>query len=130
MAYEFNHLHLRAPDPEKTANWYVKAFDFRIIDDTTRDTGMRFIRCQTTDGTRVNISSVPTNETLGAADASPHWGLEHFGLNVDNLDAELERLKSLEVEVVDGPRDGPNGMRIAFIKVPGDVRIELMQLPR
>ena len=130
MAYEFNHLHIKAPDPEKTVSWYVKAFGFRIVDDTGRDTGARFIRCQTADGTRVNISSAGTNEPMGKGDASTHWGLEHFGLNVDDLDAEIERLKGLDAELVDGPRVGLGGQRVAFIKVPGDVRIELMQPPQ
>ena len=44
MAYEFNHVHLKASDPEKTANWYVKAFNFKIISDTVRPVGDRFVR--------------------------------------------------------------------------------------
>jgi catechol-2,3-dioxygenase len=28
MGYRINHIHLKAPDPRKTADWYVKAFDF------------------------------------------------------------------------------------------------------
>ena len=33
MPYEFEHVHLKAPDPEKTANWYVEAFKFEIFSD-------------------------------------------------------------------------------------------------
>lgn len=130
MAHEFNHVHLKAPDPGKTADWYVKAFDFRIIEDTIRATGNRFIRCQTPDGIVVNISGARTNEVVGKGDASVHWGLEHFGLNVDNLDAEIRRLKGLGAELLEGPTDASGGLRVAFIKVPDDVRIELLQLPR
>ena len=35
MTYNFNHVHLKAPDPGKTADWYVAAFDFEIVDDQT-----------------------------------------------------------------------------------------------
>ena len=28
MAFRINHIHLKAPDPRKTAEWYVTAFDF------------------------------------------------------------------------------------------------------
>ena len=56
MAYEFNHVHLKAPDPKKTADWYVQAFNFNIVSDAVRASGDRFIRCQTTDGVVVNIS--------------------------------------------------------------------------
>ena len=127
MAYKFDHVHLKAPDPEKTANWYVKAFDFRIVSDTVRVFGDRFIRCETSDGTRVNISEAKTNEEMNNGDAGAHWGLEHFGIAVEDLDAEIERLRGLGAELLEGPVDVPNGPRIAFVKAPDDVRVELLQ---
>ena len=35
MGYRINHIHLKSPDPRKTAEWYVKAFDFEITGDET-----------------------------------------------------------------------------------------------
>ena len=128
MAYEFNHVHIKAQDPEKTANWYVKAFDFKILSDSVRDFGDRFIRCQTSDGVAVNVSNERTGEQLGGGDATAHFGIEHFGINVDDIDAEIERLKGLGADLMEGPIDVPNGPRIAFVKAPDDVRIEIMQL--
>ncbi len=130
MAYEFNHVHLKAPDPKKTADWYVQAFNFQIVSDAVRPSGDRFIRCQTPDGVVVNISGARTAEQMGGGDATVHWGIEHFGLNVDDMDAELERLKGFGAEVMEGPIDVDNGPRIAFIRAPDDVRIELLQLAR
>ena len=130
MAYEFNHVHLKAPDPEITANWYVRAFDFRIVSDTVRHFGDRFIRCRTADGIAVNISGARTNEQMGEGDAAPHWGLEHFGLNVDDMDAEIERLEGLGAQVMEGPIVMPDGRRITFIKVPNEVRVELIEIPK
>ncbi len=127
MAYGLNHVHLKAPDPEKTANWYVKAFDFKIISDTVRDWGDRFIRCETPNGIPVNISGARTDEQMGEGSAIAHWGIEHFGLDVDDMDAELERLTGLGAKVLEGPVDSPSGSRIAFIEVPDSVRIELIQ---
>jgi len=129
LAYEFNHVHLKASDPEKTANWYVKAFNFEILSVATRSFGDKFVITRTADGVTVNISSARTNEKLGEGDAVPHWGLEHFGLNVDDMDSEIARLTGLGAELMEGPIDVPNGPRIAFIKAPDDVRIELLQLP-
>ena len=129
MAYEFNHVHLKAPDPKKTADWYVRAFNFHIVSDTVRSLGDRFIRCQTPDGAVINISGARTGEQMGGGDATVHWGIEHFGLNVDDMDAEIERLKGFGAELMEGPSNVPNGPRIAFIKAPDDVRIELLQLP-
>lgn len=129
MAYEFNHVHLKAPDPKATADWYVEAFGFTILNDTVRPVGDRFIRCQTSDGVAVNISGARTNEALEDGNADVHWGLEHFGINVDDMDAEIERLTGLGAVLKEGPLDNPGGLRIAFIAAPDDTRIELLQLP-
>lgn len=131
MAYEFEHIHLKAPDPEKTANWYVKAFNFEIFNDRgVRPTGDRFIECKSEDGTIFRISGARTDEKMGTGDADVHYGLEHFGITVDDMDAEIERLTGLGAELAEGPISNPGGPTIAFIKVPDDVRIELLQLPK
>ncbi len=129
MVYKFNHIHLKAPDPEKTANWYVKAFDFTIVSDSVRVYGDRFIRCQTTDGTVINISGARTDEQMNEGDAAAHWGLEHFGIEVEDLEIEIKRLESLGAELLEGPIDTQSGLRLAFIQAPDNVRIELLQLP-
>ena len=130
MAYEFEHIHLKAPDPEKTANWYVKAFKFEIFNDRgVRPSGDRFIECKSEDGTIFRISGARTDEKMGTGDADVHYGLEHFGITVDDMDAEIERLEALGAELAEGPISNPGGPTIAFIKVPDDVRIELLQLP-
>ena len=128
MAYNFNHVHLKAPDPEKTANWYVKAFNFEIFSDAVRPSGDRFIQCRTTDGVIVRISGARTGESMGDGDASPHYGLEHFGLTVDDLDEDLKRLGDLGAKLLEGPIETPTGSKIAFIEAPDGVRIELLQL--
>ncbi len=100
MAYEFDHVHLKAADPGAVAQWYVKAFNFKVVSDSVRMWGDRFIRCETPDGAAVNISGARTDEKMGDADASAHWGLEHFGIKVDDLDAEIDKLKEeIEAEV-------------------------------
>jgi catechol 2,3-dioxygenase-like lactoylglutathione lyase family enzyme len=131
MPYRINHIHLKAPDPRSTADWYVKAFNFKIVSDETRAFGDRFVRCQSEDGgMTVNISGARTGETLGSGDANPHHGLEHFGLDTDDIDAEIARLEGLGATKMEGPIRMPNGGAIAFIKAPDDVRLELIQAPK
>jgi lactoylglutathione lyase len=128
MGYRINHIHLKAPDPRKTADWYVKAFDFTIVSDTTRVFGDRFIRCQSANGgMAVNISGARAGETLGHGDASPHHGLEHFGFDSENLEKDIERLQGLGAELLEGPTQVPNGPRIAFMRAPDDCRVELIE---
>jgi len=131
MPFRINHIHLKASDPEKTANWYVSAFKFKIVSDETRVFGDRFIRCQSEDGgMAVNISGARTGEKLGPGDAMPHEGLEHFGLDTDDIDAEIARLEGLGATKLEGPIVNPNGGKIAFVKAPDNVRLELIQAPR
>jgi predicted enzyme related to lactoylglutathione lyase len=129
MPYRINHIHLKAADPKKTADWYVQAFNFKIMDDSVRSFGDRFIRCQSEDGgMAVNISGARSGETLGNGDAMPHHGLEHFGLDTPDIEAEIERLKGFGAVLLEGPISMPNGGKIAFIKAPDDVRLELIQV--
>lgn len=127
MAYEFDHVHLKAPDPKATADWYVSAFGFEIISDAVRPWGDRFLRCETSDGAVVNISSARTDEKMGESDASAHYGLEHMGIKVEDMAAEIPRLTSMGAQLMEGPVDVPGGPIIAFIKAPGGVRVELLQ---
>ena len=130
MSYSFNHVHLKSSDPGKTADWYVQAFGFEIVnDENPRPQGDRFIRCRTKDGVAINISGARTGELMGEGDATAHWGLEHFGIEVDDIEAELKRLEELGAEVLEGPTRTATGLSIAFIQAPDDVRIEVMQLP-
>lgn len=130
MSYSFNHVHLKSSDPGKTADWYVQAFGFEIVnDENPRPQGDRFIRCRTKDGVAINISGARTGELMGEGDATAHWGLEHFGIEVDDIEAELKRLEGLGAEVLEGPTRTATGLSIAFIQAPDDVRIEVMQLP-
>ncbi|PWU18070.1 MAG: hypothetical protein C5B48_15235 [Candidatus Rokuibacteriota bacterium] len=128
MAYRINHIHLKAPDPRKTAEWYVKAFAFQIVSDETRVFGDRFVRCQSEDGgMMVNISGARTGETLGPGDASAHHGLEHFGFDSASLETDITRLEGLGARLLEGPIQIPNGPRIAFLWAPDDVRVELIE---
>ncbi|HEY2995664.1 MAG TPA: VOC family protein [Methylomirabilota bacterium] len=128
MAFRINHIHLKAPDPRKTAEWYVGAFNFKIVGDETRVFGDRFIRCTSEDGAlAVNISGARKNETLGPGDAAAHHGLEHFGFDSENLEADIARLEKLGARLLEGPIQNPNGPRIAFLRAPDDVRVELVE---
>ena len=128
MAYRINHIHLKAPDPRKTAEWYANAFAFKILSDEVRVFGDRFVRCQSEDGgMMVNISGARSGETLGPGDARAHHGLEHFGFDSESLEADIARLEGLGARLLEGPIQVPNGPRIAFLWAPDDVRVELIE---
>ncbi|HJM89406.1 MAG TPA: VOC family protein [Dehalococcoidia bacterium] len=127
MAFAINHIHLKSQDPGKTADWWVQAFDFKILSDEEREGGLRFLRCESTNGVTVNISGFPEGATFGSGDASLHEGLEHFGLDSENLEADIARLEAMGAKLLDGPIEGAGTIRICFMQAPDDVRIELIQ---
>ena len=127
MSYTFDHVHLKAKDPKAVADWYVKAFNFTIFNDTTRVFRDRVIQCKTEDGITINVSGPRTDEKLREGDPTAHFGIEHFGIKVSDIEKEISRLTDLGATLLEGPIDVPNGPLIGFIKAPENVRIELMQ---
>ena len=75
----------------------------------------------------VNISGARTSERMGSGDAMPHYGLEHFGFDSTDLDADIARLTGLGAKLLEGPIQNPNGPRIAFLHGPDDTRLELVE---
>ena len=130
MPYRINHIHLKAPDPRKTADWYVQAFRFKILSDDVRVFGDRFVRCASEDGFFVNISGARSGERLGPGDANAHHGLEHFGFDSEHLETDIARLEGLGAKLLEGPIQVPNGPRICFMRAPDDTRIELIEPPK
>lgn len=127
MPYLVNHIHLKSSDPGTTADWFVRAFNVEIVSDSVRDFGDRFIITKTEGGLAINISSERSGETLGPGDANVHYGLEHFGFDTDDIDADFARLEAMGAEIKEGPIALPDGRKIGFIAAPGDIRIELIQ---
>jgi catechol 2,3-dioxygenase-like lactoylglutathione lyase family enzyme len=131
MPFRINHIHIKALDPRRTAEWWEKAFAFRIESDETRPFGDRFVRCRTEDGGMiVSISNARTGETLGPGNASAHLGLEHFAIETASMEADIARLTKLGARLQEGPLTAPNGVRFAFLAVPDEVRLELLELPK
>jgi catechol 2,3-dioxygenase-like lactoylglutathione lyase family enzyme len=130
MPFRINHIHIKAADPRKAAEWWVSAFRFKILSDETRPFGDRFVRCQAEGGMLVTISNARTGETLAPGHSSAHFGLEHFAVEVDDIEAEIARLQKLGAKFQEGPLLAPNGVRFAFLGAPDEVRVELVQLPK
>lgn len=126
MPFNVNHIHLKSSDPRKTAAWFVEAFNVEIVSERVRPTGDLFITTMTEGGLAINISAEKDGEVLGPADADAHYGLEHFGFDTDDMDADIERLVRLGAVLKETPSDQGGGVIIGFIAAPGDIRIELI----
>jgi catechol 2,3-dioxygenase-like lactoylglutathione lyase family enzyme len=79
---------------------------------------------------RRNVSSKPegTSDERAVAELN-RLGLEHFGFDVEDLEAELDRLERAGIRIVLPLTEVVGGTRLAYIEGPDDVLIELVQRP-
>ena len=130
MPFRINHIHIKASDPPKAVEWWTNAFGFKVLSDETRPFGDRFIRCADDAGMMLSSPTPAPARRWAAGSASAHFGLEHFAIEIDDIEAEIERLEKLGAKLQEGPLRAPNGVLFAFLGAPDDVRLELVQLPK
>ncbi len=122
-----NHIHLRSTNTRKAAAWYVDMLGAVIVRETESPAGVSV--ALDIGGTRVNVAPQPLDQTIPKGSAEVHLGLEHFGMQTDDLEGLLARLKPRGLEILEPLRATPTGLKIVFVRAPDDVRIELMQVP-
>jgi catechol 2,3-dioxygenase-like lactoylglutathione lyase family enzyme len=122
-AFKYDHVHLRSPDPEETARYYEKMFGAEIIRSVQSD-GRERIDLNL-GGLTVFIAKVDPDK-VGPPPEPPFQGLEHLGLSVHPIDEAIAELKKKGAEVTREPTTIRPGVRIAFIRGPQNVHIELL----
>jgi lactoylglutathione lyase len=122
-AFKYDHVHLRSPDPEETARYYEKMFGAEIIRSLQSD-GRERIDLDLC-GLTVFIAKVEPGKTA-APPEPPYQGLEHLGLTVSPIDGAVAELKKKGAEFTMEPTTIRPGVRIAFMRGPQNVHIELV----
>ncbi len=130
MAYAINHVHIRSLDPHESAAWYVKHFGAKIVSEREVMPGTITIGMELGGPVRLNVSSKPEGSSDERAVAELNrLGLEHFGFGVEDLEAELKRLKASGIRIVLPLTEVVGGTRLAYVEGPDGVLIELVQRP-
>jgi catechol 2,3-dioxygenase-like lactoylglutathione lyase family enzyme len=75
---------------------------------------------------KIYLRTAKPQEIVIQNEAHTCYGFHHFGLQVEDLSRVYEDLHSAGVEFTVLPKDTPSG-RLAFIKGPDDILIELYQ---
>lgn len=124
--FTWEHIHLRSPDPAATAAWYQDKLGAEVIR-TPQPDGATRIDLLLGGGQKVFIA--PANPALSTASPpdAPYFGLEHLGLTVTDIDAATAELKAKGVHFTLDPMTARPGVRIAFLRGPENVSIELIQ---
>ena len=128
MPYSINHVHIRSNDPHASAAWYTQHFGAKVLGAREVMPGTITVSMDAGGPVRLNISSKPQGTPDHPAVAELNrLGLEHFGFDVDDIDADIARLQAAGVRVVLPITEVHGGTRLAYIEGPDDVLIELVQ---
>ncbi len=102
---KLRHLGIRTEDTGKLASFYVDVFDMKVIHKSKEEGGTIFL----SDG-YFNLAIIPNKDQN-----SPN-GLYHFGFEVENGEAIVDKMKKINPNKLPKPR--PNGQTLC-----GDPRV-------
>jgi lactoylglutathione lyase len=122
--FVYDHVHLRSPDPDATAQYYERMFGAKVIK-SVMSNGLPRTDMEL-GGVMVFIAQVPADAGLHEKPEGSYVGLDHLGLRVKNIDAVVAELKAKGADFTVEPRTIRPGVRIAFLKGPQNVLIELL----
>ncbi len=120
----WDHVHLRSPDPEATAQWFEQMLGAQVIRSTQDGKPRIDLKLG---GANIFIAQVTSGDGVNASPATPYQGLDHFGLSVKGLDAIAADLKAKGVEFTKEPQVPRPGIKICFLRGPQGISIELLE---
>lgn len=123
--YWFDHVHLVSPDPIKTAEFYQKTFGARREGVQNLPDGRTLVSVSF-GGTAIRVTN-PRKSPLVPGILPTGFGIEHFGLRTDNLEAAVASLKSQDMKFVQEITALPSGTKISFFLTPENVLVELLE---
>ncbi|MFA6267240.1 MAG: VOC family protein [Pseudolabrys sp.] len=119
----WDHVHLRTPDIEATAQWFERIFGAQIIRSMQQGAPRVDIKLG---GAFIFLAPVKAGDGVNPPPATPYQGLDHFGLKVSDLDKVVADLKAKGVEFTMEPNVPRPGIKICFIRGPQGISIELL----
>src|SRR5246127_1334725 len=119
----WDHIHLRTPDPEGMAQWFERMLGAEIIRSMQQGKPRIDLKLG---GAKIFIAEVKPGDGVNAPPTTPYQGLDHFGLLVSGIDAIAAELKAKGCEFSQEPTTVRPGVRVAFLRAPEGVSIELL----
>jgi len=120
------HIAIKVTDVDRSLDFYRKRLGFPEMLRLHRDDGsLWLVYLRITDQQYLEV--FPNAEN----DRAPGWnanGMNHFCLQVDDLDAVVERIEASGITLLAGIKQGADGNRQAWIEDPDGIRIELMEM--
>jgi catechol 2,3-dioxygenase-like lactoylglutathione lyase family enzyme len=128
--YRYDHVHLRSADPDAMGRFFETMFGAEVTRDIyppgTLYPGQMRVSMKL-GGQKVLVAPTHPHDPTADAPQFPYYGVEHIGLTVDDVDAAVEELRAKGAEIAIGPLTRSAGLRLAFVRGPEGVMVELVQ---
>lgn len=121
--FTWDHVHLRTPDMEATAQWFERMLGAQVIRSTQHGAPRIDLKLG---GANIFLAQVAPGDGVNAPPATPYQGLDHFGLKVSGIDVVAAELKAKGAEFTKEPHSPRPGIKICFIRGPQGISIELL----
>ena len=119
MAFKMNHIHLKTPDPKKTAQFYVDTLGAKIVGEAGTG-GLRL----DLHGLGVNVTKIVDNQTR-----EQKYGIEHIAIDTDDLESVITELEAGGARFLEELQGG-GGRRVCFFEGPDGVQLEVVEMEK
>lgn len=123
--YKYDHNHFRSEDPLAARKFWEEIFGAKLIQESEIGGALSF-RFDL-NGMILLVSGLAEGEDLVRAESGTRYGLDHFGLLVDDIEEAEAELRAHNAEFIREPWEVRPGVKIAFIKGPDNISIELIE---
>lgn len=121
----YNHIHMISPDPEASANWFVKFLGAEIFADEELR-GSRNIRMKLGDA-NLYIRGTRSSDKIAGTDGARPYGIDHFCFTVSDIEGMLRHVEENGGTISEPLFSLPSGNRAAYVMGPDNVHIELIE---
>jgi catechol 2,3-dioxygenase-like lactoylglutathione lyase family enzyme len=129
LSFKVDHIHLKAVDVDKTANWYVDKLGAKITFEG-RFKGSKVYYFDISGFNFIVFGKLEGEEGDKAPnEPSPktRFGADHFGFAVEDMQETVADLRAKGVTILEEPWSPRPGLTIAYIEGPDKATIELSE---
>jgi len=125
MSWQFDHVHFKCSDPEKTVAFFKENFEAKEVN--RFDSGGMSIVTLDIGGLWYNFSPKRSGEDVDPRTQPVRYGVYHIGLKTRDLLAEAAKMKARGVKFTMEVNQLNPKTKYGFIEGPDGISIELLQ---